>query len=236
MLAAALLLILAETPKAPPRKRNRPTFVGDELGRSFWTAGKTAAVVLLALAVFCIAALPLLTSPAAPPPASIGTRPAPSAAPRPSQERRAGGSLNLGWLLVPMALTLTILAPVVVLIRRRNRARDAPTEDPGALARAVQASIAALESERDPRRAILRAYAGMEQAFSNVEVVRARDETASEFLGRAMRRLRVSAGAAAALTERFEEARYSTHRVTERDRDQALASLHRVEEELARQP
>jgi hypothetical protein len=76
----------------------------------------------------------------------------------------------------------------------------------------------------------------MEQAFDNIEIGRARDETASEFLVRAMRRLRVSAGAAAALTERFEEARYSTHIVTEDDRALALASLHRVEQELATRP
>jgi hypothetical protein len=76
----------------------------------------------------------------------------------------------------------------------------------------------------------------MEQAFRNIEIVRARDETASEFLVRAMRRLRVGSDAAAALTERFEEARFSTHIVTERDRELALASLHRVEQELAKRP
>jgi hypothetical protein len=100
----------------------------------------------------------------------------------------------------------------------------------------VRASIAALESERDPRSAILRAYARMEQAFESVEIVRGRDETASEFLGRTTRRLPLSAGAAATLTERFEEVRYSTHEITEADREDALASLHRVERELAERP
>ncbi len=73
----------------------------------------------------------------------------------------------------------------------------------------------------------------MEQAFRDVEIVRAADETASEFLARTTRQLPVSAGAAAALTERFEEVRFSTHPITEADREQALASLHRVEHELA---
>jgi hypothetical protein len=136
-----------------------------------------------------------------------------------------------------MAFALTILAPAAFLIRRRrlNPAPDAGA-DSGALGPAIRESIATLESERDPRKAILRAYARMEQAFRNIEIVRARDETASEFLGRAMRRLRVSADAAAALTERFEEARFSTHMFTEGDREQALASLHRVEQELAKRP
>jgi hypothetical protein len=241
VLAVALLLIWAETPKARPAKRNRRTIVGDEfdeLGGSLWTAGKTTAVVLLALAIFCIAALPLLSRGSAPSQGLMGARPPTSTGPRPSQERRADHSFSLGWLVLPMALTFTILTPAALLIRRRRlrRAQDAPAEDPSALARALRASITALESERDPRRAILRAYARMEHAFRNVEIVRARDETASEFLGRAVRRLPVSAGAAAALTERFEEARFSTHTFTERDRELALASLHRVEQELAMRP
>ena len=146
--------------------------------------------------------------------------------------------MRLGWLLLPIAVTFTILTPAAVLIRRRRlkRGQGVHAEEPDALGRAVRASIAALESERDPRRAILRAYARMEQAFRNVEIERARDETASEFLGRTMRRLPVSAGAAAALTERFEEVRYSTHPITETDRKEALACLHRIERELAQRP
>jgi len=236
--AIALLLVLAETPTAPARKTKRRKATGDdsdELGRSLWTAGRTAAVVLLALAVFCIAALPLLSRSQAPPSGLRGGTPPTAVGSRPSEVRGADHSLNLGWLLLPMALTLTILAPAALLVRRRriNQARAAVAEDPSALGRAVRASIAALESERDPRKAILRAYARMEEAFANVEIVRTRDETASEFLSRSMRRLRVSAGAAAALTERFEEVRFSTHTFTERDRELALVSLHRVEQELA---
>jgi hypothetical protein len=241
VLVVALLLIWVEIPRAPPPKRHRRRPAGDELGElggSLWTASKTTAVVLLALAVFCIAALPLLARPSvhsedrmdAPPPASAG--------PPRSEGPKATPSLDLGWILLPIAVTFAILTPAAVLIRRRlhSQGQEADTEEPGALGRAVRASIAALESERDPRTAILRAYARMEQSFRRVEVVRARDETASEFLSRTMRQLPVSAGAATELTERFEEARFSTHRLTEADREQALASLHRVERELAERP
>jgi Domain of unknown function (DUF4129) len=242
VLVVALLLLWVETPTPRRLKRERRTLVGDEfdeLGASLWTAGKTLAVVLLALAIFCVAALPLLSRPSAPsqtltfaahPPAPVGT-------PR-AEGRRSSPSVNLGWLLLPIAVAFTILTPAAVLIRRRRRRRDeaVQAEEPGALGRAVRASIAALESERDPRRAILRAFARMEQAFRDVEIERARDETASEFLGRTMRLLPVSAGAAAALTERFEEVRYSTHRVTEANRAQALASLQQVERELGERP
>jgi Domain of unknown function (DUF4129) len=241
VLVVALLLIWVEIPRAPPPKRHRRRPAGDELdelGGSLWTASKTTAVVLLALAVFCIAALPLLARPSVPSENRMDAQPSASAVPPRSERSKAAPSLNLGWLLLPIAVTFAILTPAAVLIRRRlhSQGQEADAEEPGALGRAVRASIAALESERDPRTAILRAYARMEQSFRRVEVVRARDETASEFLGRTMRQLPVSAGAATELTERFEEARFSTHRLTEADREQALASLHRVERELAERP
>jgi hypothetical protein len=229
----------AETPREPRRKRKKRTMARgefDELGRSLWTAGKTAAVVLIAVALFCLAALPFLSGTSAPP--AVGGRLPPAHVDRTAsqQDTKSGHSVNLGWLVLPMALTFVVLTPAAFLIRRRfNRAPDA-AEDPGGLGPAVRASIAALESERDPRKAILRAYARMEQAFEKVEIVRARDETASEFLGRVMRRLRVSTDSATELTERFEEARFSTHALTEGDRELALASLHRVERELAARP
>jgi multisubunit Na+/H+ antiporter MnhB subunit len=242
VLVIALLLIWAETPKKQRRVRKRRTIARndfDELGGAFWTAGRTAAVSLGAVALFCLAALPLLSPSSTPSPPPINTRTittTTTSTPSHRDETRRAGHVDLGWLALPMAIAFAILFPAAFLIRRRlSRAPDT-VEDPGALGRAVRASISALESERDPRKAILRAYARMEEAFCNIEIVRARHETASEFMGRAMRRLRVSADSAAALTGSFEEARFSTHTITESDRDVALASLHRVERELAGRP
>ena len=238
VLVVALLLLWVETPTARRSKRKRRTLAGDELdelGASLWAAGKTAAVLLLGLAIFCIATVPLLSRASAPLQSGTGAHPsAPARSPR-SEVGRPAHSVNLGWLLLPIAVTFTILTPAAAVIRRRRLKRGEATDagEASALGRAVRASIAALEAERDPRTAILRAYATMEQAFRDVEIVRARDETASEFLARTIRRLPASAGAAAALTERFEEVRFSTHQITEADREQALASLHRVERELA---
>ena len=238
VLVVALLLLWVETPTARRSKRKRRTIAGDELdelGTSLWTTAKTVAVLFLGLAVFCIATVPLLSRASAPLQSGAGAEPSAPARPAHDVPGRAADSVDLGWLLVPVAVTFAILTPAAVLIRRRRLKRDEAMHagETSAFGRAVRASIAALESERDPRAAILRAYARMEQAFRNVEIVRAGDETASEFLARTMRRLPVSAGAAAALTERFEEVRFSTHLITEADRGQALASLHRVEQELA---
>ena len=236
VLVAALLLLWVETPTARRSKKKRRTPAGDELdelGASLWATGKTVAVILLGVAIFCIATVPLLSRTSAPLESGAGGRPsAPARSPR-TEVGKPADSVNLGWLLLPIAVAFTVLTPAAVVIRRRRlKQGEVEAAETGALGRAVRASIAELESERDPRTAILRAYARMEQAFRDVEIVRAADETASEFLARTTRRLPVSAGAAAALTERFEEVRFSTHQITEADREQALASLHRVEREL----
>jgi hypothetical protein len=238
VLVVALLLLWVETPATRRVERKRRTPSGDEfegLGTSLWTGGKTMAVVLLAVAVFCIATLALHSGGPAPALGPTATQTSPTG-PLPGKDRRPAERVNVGRLLLPIAVALTILTPAAFLIRRRRLRRDEVGHADDPFERAVRASIAALESERDPRRAILRAYARMEQAFRSVEIERARDETASEFLGRTTRQLPVSAGSAAALTERFEEVRYSSHDVTEDDREQALASLRRVEQELAQRP
>jgi hypothetical protein len=239
-LVVALLMLWVETPatwRPTVKKRRAPTREElDGVGGAVWTAGKTAAIVLLAVTVFCIAAVPLLTHDEASTPTAPAARPSTGATqPRATGSGRSAGSLDLGWLLGPVAATLAVAAPIAVLIRRRRARTDeaADRDAESALGRAVTASIAALESDRDPRRAILRAYAQMERALDRVEIVRARDETASEFLVRTTRRLPLSAPAAAALTGRFEEVRYSTHEITEADREDALASLRVVERELA---
>ncbi len=238
VLVIALLLLWVGTPMARRSKRKRRTIAGDEfdeLGRSLWTTAKTVAVLLLGLAIFCVATVPLLSRASEPLQGGAGAQPSAPARSTPNAPGRPADSVNLGWLLVPVAVTFAILTPAAVVIRRRRLKRDEAmhAEETSAFGRAVRASIAALESERDPRKAILRAYARIEQAFRDVEIVRAADETASEFLARTTRQLPVSAGAAAALTERFEEVRFSTHLITEADREQALASLRRVEQELA---
>jgi hypothetical protein len=66
-----------------------------------------------------------------------------------------------------------VLAPAAVLIRRRRLQRDAEPSDELSELGVVRASIAALESEHEPRRAVLRAYVQMENAFKDIEVERA---------------------------------------------------------------
>src|SRR5262249_39324201 len=123
VLVVALLLLLVETPTELPLRRKRRTGVGDELvglGAALWTGGETVGVGLLAVAIFCIATLPLLSRASAPSHGITFAHPSARAGPVRSRGGRSAHSVNLRWLLVPIAVTFTILTPAAALIRRRR--------------------------------------------------------------------------------------------------------------------
>jgi hypothetical protein len=97
----------------------------------------------------------------------------------------------------------------------------------------LRGSLAELEAERDPRLAIRRAYERMEESFGAVELVRATDETPSEFTARVLRAVGAGAKPASELTGLFELARFSDHTLGEDDRRRAIASVRQIETELA---
>ena len=97
----------------------------------------------------------------------------------------------------------------------------------------LRRSLADLGAERDPRRAVQRAYERMEESLGEIELSRAPDETPTEFTDRVLRVLGASAAAASDLTTLFEVARFSVHPMDEDDRRRAIASVRRVEAEVA---
>jgi Domain of unknown function (DUF4129) len=241
LVVGSLLFVWVGTPSAEkPRRRRRRLGARDleELGASLSAAGKAAAIVGGAIGLFLLLALPFLAPTAATPQA-----PAPgSVAPHghASTPAPAGHSTStaLAWLVVGSAATLLVAAPAAVVVRRRRarRARKAVAPDPAAQVSAdLRRSLADLESERDPRLAVQRAYVRMEESFGAIELSRAPDETPAEFTARVLRVLGASAAAASDLTGLFEIARFSDHPMDEHDRRSAIESVRRVEAELAPQ-
>ena len=106
-----------------------------------------------------------------------------------------------------------------------------PTET-NELDRAVGAGIDDLETEQDPRRAVIKAYARMETALAVDGLPREPSETPLEFLSRALLRLRVSTHAVTRLTSLFERARFSHHEVDEPMRREAIDALSELRAEL----
>jgi hypothetical protein len=239
LVVGVLLLVWVGTPSGEKRpRRRRRLSAGDleGLGASLSAAGKAAAIVGAAIGVFLLLTLPFLVpnapTPSGATPEDIVPR---DQASTPAQARQ-GTSAALTWLIVGSASALLLLAPAAVVVRRRHARRDRRAVVPDTAERVgsgLRRSLADLESERDPRLAVQRAYERMEESLGEIELSRAPDETPTEFTVRVLRVLGASAAAASDLTGLFEIARFSDHPMDEDDRRRAISSVRRVEAEVA---
>jgi hypothetical protein len=133
----------------------------------------------------------------------------------------------LPWTILAIVL-VAILAGVAALVLRRGRA-PAGAPEPAAAGEAVQAAIAALEAGADPRGAVIAAYAAMQRTLAAHGLVRSPSEAPREFLRRVLVANRAAEEDAGTLTGLFEEARFSTHPISERTRERALSALRSLE-------
>ena len=136
----------------------------------------------------------------------------------------------LGGISALIVVDMVILAVAFAPIRRRASPSGAP-ETEAALS-AVQASLAALKEERDPRRAVIAAYRQMELALSAAGVPRGDSESPREYLDRTIGSLSLHGAPVRTLTELFERARFSLRRIDFQQRDEALAALTALRDEL----
>ncbi len=146
----------------------------------------------------------------------------------PGQAAEIGGLAALG-----IAAGAGLL--VVILRARRPAARPAPfAPRRGGVADAVTLSIADLEREADPRRAIVAAYARMEQLMGGSGVQRRPAETPLEYLRRILLEAQAPQTAVLDLTSLFQEAKFSRHPMSRANRDHALDALVQIEEHTPR--
>jgi hypothetical protein len=89
-----------------------------------------------------------------------------------------------------------------------------------------------LESEPDPRRAVIAAYARMEGVFSRHGVRRQVSETATEYLQRLLFGLTTRITAVERLTGLFEQAKFSDHPIDARMKQDAIDSLRLIRDDL----
>jgi hypothetical protein len=239
LVVGLLLLVWAGTPSVEKGRRRRRRLGARDLeglGASLSAAGKAAAIVGGAICLFLLLTLPFLVPNAATPPAATPGNAVPSGPTSTTAPAGHPTSTALTWLLVGSATALLLLAPAAVFVRRRRarRERRAVVSDAAEwVGSDLRRSLADLGSERDPRLAVQRAYARMEESLGEIELSRAPDETPTEFTTRVLRVLGASAAAASDLTGLFEVARFSDHPMDEEDRRRAIASVRRVEGEVA---
>jgi hypothetical protein len=137
------------------------------------------------------------------------------------------------WLALLAAGGAT--AAVVLWRRGRRRpavARAGPDAVAEQLTEVLSETLDDLALERDPRRAVIRAYARMEAVLASHGLPRAPHEAPLEYLARVLRELSVGAEAAHALTELFERAKFSQHEIDLAMKEEAIAALVRVRDDL----
>jgi hypothetical protein len=116
--------------------------------------------------------------------------------------------------------------------RRRKRRLPRPTEVRADLAEALEVALDDLRAEEDPRRAVIAAYARMEQVLGRHGIPRRRFEAPHEYLERVLSDLTQRSRAAERLTELFERARFSTHEIPAAMKEDALGAVEDLQAEL----
>jgi hypothetical protein len=136
-------------------------------------------------------------------------------------------------------LAVAALAAVAVVAwwlaaRGRRRAREPLGTTPAeALADVLAETLDDLRAERDPRRAVIAAYARMERALAASGLPRDPAEAPEEYLRRILSDVAVTSRAATRLTSLFAWARFSGHDVRPEMKDEAIETLEQVQRELA---
>lgn len=116
--------------------------------------------------------------------------------------------------------------------RRRGAAWEHEAELTAALDEVLADTLDDLRAERDPRRAVIGAYARLERTFAAHDVAREPSETPREYVDRALDRLGVSAFAVRRLTQLYERAKFSPHEIDAAMKDDAIDALAGLREEL----
>jgi hypothetical protein len=168
------------------------------------------------------------------------TAPPSTSAPASAPVAPGGGPGDL-WLIVGAAAggAVIIAAAIAFLLVPRLRrpaptiADEAQTRQRAVVTHAVSLSLEDLRRERDPRRAIVAAYARMEAAFTAAGLARPLQETATEYMRRILAGERAPAVPLFELTQLFQEAKFSQHELTASHRASALEALTVIREAIA---
>lgn len=137
--------------------------------------------------------------------------------------------LVVGLVFVAALVGFSILAAVLV----RPKGRSMPElEARKELERMLDDTLDDLRRERDPRRAVIAAYARMERSLGSYGLPRRPAEAPLEYLGRVLAELTGSAAAARRLTRLFERAKFSEHSIDAGMKEDAIAAVGSVRDEL----
>ena len=235
----ALLAVLASVGWRLPARRKRDPWLFREIRFS-----KTAR--LLALMIPAVLGAVLVAAAIAGSHARTPIRPGKGKvmAPAKGTVPRAGSSYEPPTWILPSVIGVVLGGAGAVLLvatlrprlgERADRVSRADEEElvADSLDEAVAASLDDLRNEPHPRRAVIAAYRRMEAALADAGLPRRVWEAPREYSGRAHINLELSARPLHQLTALFERARFGRGAVGEPLREQAIAALSQLGEELA---
>jgi hypothetical protein len=161
--------------------------------------------------------------------------PSPTSLPVPSggsADRLAGD--DPGWIpFVVVGLLLASLAAAIMVRGELARRRRAALDGPGRrLAELLEGTLADLEEEPDPRRAVIAAWIRMERGLAAVGLPRHAAEAPLEYVARVLERANVQPASIGRLADLFERAKFSQHTIDEGMRAAAIEAVTTVRAEL----
>lgn len=144
-------------------------------------------------------------------------------------------SPEFAWLPALVVVGIGTAAGIALVLAHRARRRALPQALPTvieALADVLDESLDDLRAERDPRKAVIAAYARMERTLAAFGFPRRPAEAPGEFLERTLSELAVASRSIGRLTALYEQARFSQHEVDPVMKEQAIEALETVRDEL----
>jgi len=150
------------------------------------------------------------------------------------KESNVASTFDWGPVVVVGSISLVVIAALGfwALQHRRQRAAAKQAIPAAELAAAVERTIADLRAEPDPRRAVIAAYAQMEQALGLAGLPRQLSEAPREYLGRVLPQVGAGADSVGRLTSLFERAKFSPHAIDETMKEEAIAALESLRDDL----
>jgi len=145
--------------------------------------------------------------------------------------------VRFDWMPVIVVGSLTamgVAAAVFAFVRHREPAR--PRRVTEALVLALEQTLEDLRAEPDPRRAVIAAYSQMEHALGRAGLGRRPSEAPREYLFRVLPVVGAGAASVERLTALFERAKFSPHEIDGAMKEEAIAALESLRDELRGRP
>lgn len=157
-------------------------------------------------------------------------------APRENPRYDTGPADRPAFSWIPLAVIVSLVGIVMtatVLAERRRRAarlgRDEVHED---VLEVLEDVLGDIRAEKDPRRAVIAAYAQLERVLATHGLARVASETQEEYLSRILDGLDVDVRSIRRLTELFAVAKFSQHVVDAEMRQEAIDTFEHLRDEL----